>query len=242
MVNFIKFGIPVLTVIAIVLVGFLLLRPDQVSLTTVSSQGCTIKYQPNVKQYDAYPSFCIDPKKSYQADILTDKGQFTIKLLSANAPQTVNSFVFLSKSGFYKDIIFHRVIAGFVIQAGDPEGTGAGGPGYSFKDEINPSSIGLSTSDIKSNQDAGYKYTSSLETVKILTGTVAMANAGPNTNGSQWFIALTDQPTLDGKYTPFGEVTSGMDVVNAIAAVKTDTNNKPLTPIKIEKIDIVESK
>jgi len=134
----------------------------------------------------------IDPKRNYRAQIQTTKGAITVQLDSQHAPKTVNNFVFLAREGFYDGITFHRVIADFMIQTGDPTGTGRGGPGYRFEDET------------KGNP------------ARHVTGVISMANAGPNTNGSQFFITHAPQPHLDGKHTVFGKVVEGQDVVNAI--------------------------
>jgi peptidyl-prolyl cis-trans isomerase B (cyclophilin B) len=144
------------------------------------------------KQWKKPPEMTIDPKKQYIVDMETSKGTIEIELFAAEAPKTVNNFVFLINEGFYDDVTFHRVISNFVIQGGDPTGTGRGGPGYTFEDETrgNPR--------------------------KHETGMLSMANAGPNTNGSQFFITHSPQPHLDGRHTVFGQVTKGMDVVNAI--------------------------
>lgn len=144
------------------------------------------------KQWKNPPEMQIDPKKTYYADIDTTKGPITLQLFPAHAPKTVNNFVFLAKEGFYDGITFHRVINNFVIQGGDPTGTGTGGPGYHFEDETRGNPL------------------------KHETGVISMANAGANTNGSQFFITHSPQPHLDGKHTVFGKVTSGMDVVNSI--------------------------
>jgi peptidyl-prolyl cis-trans isomerase B (cyclophilin B) len=134
----------------------------------------------------------IDPKQSYRAEMQTNKGLIELELYPQHAPKTVNNFVFLARAGFYDGVRFHRVISNFVIQGGDPTGTGGGGPGYRFEDEVlnNP--------------------------LKHETGMLSMANAGPNTNGSQFFITHAPQPHLNGRHTVFGKVTNGMDVVNAI--------------------------
>ncbi|GIV67712.1 peptidylprolyl isomerase [Caldilinea sp.] len=145
-----------------------------------------------VKQWSAPPPMAIDPKKTYRATIQTDRGDITLELYPQHAPKTVNNFVFLAREGFYDGVAFHRVIADFVIQGGDPTGTGRGGPGYRFEDEV------------KNNP------------LRHETGVISMANAGPNTNGSQFFITHSPQPHLDGRHTVFGKVVSGMDVVNAI--------------------------
>ena len=144
------------------------------------------------KQWNIPPQMTIDPKKNYTATMETSKGTIEIELFAKDAPKTVNNFVFLAREGFYDGVTFHRVIPNFMIQGGDPTGSGRGGPGYKFEDEVrtNPNKHG--------------------------TGSLSMANAGPNTNGSQFFITHSPQPHLDGKHTVFGKVTSGMDVVNAI--------------------------
>ncbi len=168
------------------------------------------------KQYDAPPELTIDLAQDYSAVIHTTAGDIAIDLYAADAPQTVNNFVFLANDGFYDDVIFHRVIPGFMIQGGDPTGTGRGGPGYRFRDELGHS---------KSS------YT---------RGTLAMANAGPNTNGSQFFIMHADYG-LPNQYSIFGEVTDGMDVVDAIAGAPTGPADRPNAPVTITGIDITES-
>lgn len=144
------------------------------------------------KQWKTPPAMQIDPKKSYRATMETNRGTIEIKFSPEYAPKTVNNFVFLAREGFYDGVSFHRVINNFVIQGGDPTGTGMGGPGYKFEDEV------------KNNP------------LKHETGVLSMANAGPGTNGSQFFITHSPQPHLNGKHTVFGKVTSGMDIVNAI--------------------------
>lgn len=146
------------------------------------------------KQYDQSPGIVIDPKKSYTAHFHTTKGDFDVELFTKDAPITVNNFVFLARDGFYDGISFHRVIANFMIQGGDPTGTGRGGPGYRWNDEAGALRI------------------------KHGTGSLSMANAGPNTNGSQFFITHAPQPHLDGKHAVFGRVTSaeGQNIINAI--------------------------
>jgi peptidyl-prolyl cis-trans isomerase B (cyclophilin B) len=145
------------------------------------------------KQYDAQPAMNIETDRVYKVEIETDKGTISLDLFPEFAPVTVNNFVTLAKDGFYDGVTFHRVISNFMIQGGDPTGTGMGGPGYNFKDEFagNP--------------------------LKHETGSLSMANAGPGTNGSQFFITHSPQPHLNGKHTVFGKVTSGQDVVDRIA-------------------------
>jgi len=144
------------------------------------------------KQWSTKPVMQIDVKKSYTAMINTSKGMIEMKLYPEYAPVTVNNFVFLSKEGFYDGVSFHRVIEDFVIQGGDPTGTGRGGPGYKFEDEF------------KNNP------------LKHERGVMSMANAGPGTNGSQFFITHSPQPHLNGKHTVFGKVMNGLDVVDSI--------------------------
>jgi peptidyl-prolyl cis-trans isomerase B (cyclophilin B) len=144
------------------------------------------------KQWTTPPAMTIDPKKSYTVTMETIRGPIVLELYPEHAPKTVNNFVFLTREGFYDGVSFHRVIADFVIQGGDPTGTGRGGPGYKFEDEV------------KNNP------------LRHEIGVISMANAGPNTNGSQFFITHSPQPHLDGRHTVFGKVTSSMDVVNAI--------------------------
>ena len=144
------------------------------------------------KQWDRPPAMQIDPEKSYRAVVETDKGNIELQLYPQHAPKTVNNFVFLAKEGFYDGVSFHRVISNFMIQGGDPAGTGRGGPGYQFEDEV------------KGNP------------LRHETGVISMANAGPNTNGSQFFITHSPQPHLDGHHTVFGKVIEGQAVVDAI--------------------------
>jgi cyclophilin family peptidyl-prolyl cis-trans isomerase len=170
------------------------------------------------KTWTQPPTMEIDPNQRYTADIKTSAGDITIELLLQEAPQTVNNFVFLARQGFYDGVVFHRTINGFMIQTGDPTGTGRGGPGYRFDDE-----------------PVRRRYTA---------GTVAMANAGPNTNGSQFFIVHGKDVGLPPNYTIFGTVTSGMDVVDTIATAPTKPGGEGSTPVKpaqIESITISES-
>ena len=144
------------------------------------------------KKYLKAPSYNLDLSKKYFAVFHTDKGDIRVHLFADKVPVTVNNFVFLASEGFYDNTIFHRVIKDFMVQGGDPEGSGMGGPGYSFKDEF--------VSDLKHNKP----------------GILSMANSGPNTNGSQFFITYVPTPWLDNHHTVFGEVISGMDILNSI--------------------------
>jgi peptidyl-prolyl cis-trans isomerase B (cyclophilin B) len=148
-----------------------------------------------------------------QATLHTNAGAITIELFDDDAPKTVENFRKLAGDGFYDGLIFHRVIKDFMVQGGCPEGTGTGGPGYTFEDEINDH--------------------------KIERGALAMANAGPNTNGSQFFLVTTEAaPWLDGKHTVFGKVTDGMDAVDAIEGTETGPGDKPVEPQTIERVEL----
>ncbi|MEK7160653.1 MAG: peptidylprolyl isomerase [Patescibacteria group bacterium] len=149
--------------------------------------------------------------------IETERGIIKLELFPEAAPKTVANFIQLINQGFYNGLTFHRVIADFMIQGGDPKGDGTGGPGYQFEDEINPWSLGLSEEAINDLIVQGYKYNQKLTSYKMTGGVLAMANAGPNTNGSQFFIVSTQaQPHLDGRHTVFGRVIEGLDVVRKI--------------------------
>ncbi len=164
------------------------------------------------------PVTTILPNNSHMVTIKTNYGTIVIETYDSDAPNTVNNFVTLADKGFYNGLTFHRVIPGFMIQGGDPKGDGTGGPGYTFADELNPATA---------SYKAGYKK-----------GVVAMANAGPNTNGSQFFIMAADYP-LPNNYTIFGKVVSGQAVVDKIETVKTDpSNNKPLTPVTMTTVTV----
>jgi cyclophilin family peptidyl-prolyl cis-trans isomerase len=148
-----------------------------------------------------------------KATMQTNQGAIEIELFDDDAPKTVENFKKLANDGFYDGVIFHRVIPNFMIQGGDPTGTGTGGPGYQFEDEFNDH--------------------------KVVRGALAMANAGPNTNGSQFFIVTAEAtPWLDGKHTVFGEVTSGMDVVDTIEQTATGPGDKPIDEMRIESVSI----
>jgi len=148
------------------------------------------------------------------ATIRTNHGAIAIELFDDDAPKTVENFLKLSRDSFYDGVIFHRIIPDFMIQGGDPTGTGSGGPGYQFEDEFNDH--------------------------KVVRGALAMANAGPNTNGSQFFIVTTEAASwLDGKHTVFGRVTGGMDVVDTISDVPTGPGDRPLADVVIERVEVV---
>jgi len=166
-------------------------------------------------RFDAEPAMAIDPQKRYTATMVTSKGTLVIELDALGAPRTVNSFVFLSRQGYYDGVAFHRIIPGFVVQGGDPDGTGRGGPGYRFPDEL--------------PKPGRYQI-----------GSLAMANAGPDTNGSQFFIISgADGAALPPQYSLFGAVVSGGDVVSAIDSVGT-RSGKPSETVVIETVTIEE--
>jgi len=169
------------------------------------------------KQYSSPPAMQIDVNKQYTATIETNKGTIVAELYPKDAPTTVNSFVFLARERYYDGIMFHRIIPGFVIQGGDPTGSGSGGPGYHFEDELGSTARPYET------------------------GSLAMANAGPNTNGSQFFIVLEGGgPNLGPLYNHFGKVTAGLDVVNEIATTPTGAGDRPQETVRIETITIEE--
>jgi cyclophilin family peptidyl-prolyl cis-trans isomerase len=147
------------------------------------------------------------------ATLHTNHGEIAVELFDGDAPKTVDNFVTLARDGFYDGVVFHRIIPDFMIQGGDPTGTGSGGPGFTFEDEINDR--------------------------LVVRGALAMANAGPNTNGSQFFIVTADAcPWLDGKHTVFGQVTTGMEVVDAISGVETDARDRPRADVVIERVSV----
>lgn len=166
-------------------------------------------------QWDSPPPMTIDPSASYRATIVTEAGEIEFDLWAEKAPKTVNNFVFLARQGFYDGVIFHRVIDDFMAQTGDPTGTGTGGPGYRFEDEFH--------TDLQHDGP----------------GVLSMANAGPGTNGSQFFITHVATPWLDGKHTVFGKVRQGMEVLRSIPA--RDPSNPGAPATAIETIEIRQS-
>jgi cyclophilin family peptidyl-prolyl cis-trans isomerase len=168
-------------------------------------------------KFDGPPPMCIDPAKSYTAEMVTSMGSLTIALDPIAAPNTVNSFVFLARYHYYDGIIFHRIIRDFVCQGGDPTGTGRGGPGYQFADEL--------------PKPGRYEI-----------GSVAMANAGPNTNGSQFFLISGNQGVgLPPHYSLFGKIVKGLDVLEAMQSVDTDRSDRPKEDVVINSVTITES-
>lgn len=228
--NFLIFGI-VSAAIVIFISFFLFSRdlsneePTNVPMLDDLVQKSVVESTPSVNEkesfseaekfYPAPPEMKIDKKIDYKAIIKTSMGNIEVDLFERKAQVTVNNFVFLAREGFYDGLIFHRVIDDFMIQGGDPSGNGTGGPGYKFEDEINDE--------------------------MLIEGSLAMANSGVDTNGSQFFIITKlETPWLDGKHTNFGRVTEGMSVVEVIEKVETDVRDKPLEDVIIESIEIIE--
>ncbi|HOW92725.1 MAG TPA: peptidylprolyl isomerase [Anaerolineaceae bacterium] len=166
------------------------------------------------KQWSTQPEMTIDPSKTYSATFKTDKGDIVCQLYASKAPRTVNNFVFLAREGFYDNTIFHRVIPDFMAQGGDPTGTGMGGPGYKFNDEF----------------DSSLRHKG--------PGVLSMANAGPNTNGSQFFITHVDTPWLDNKHSVFGQVIKGLDVLLSIPA--RDPSRRDSPAVHLQTVEISE--
>jgi cyclophilin family peptidyl-prolyl cis-trans isomerase len=167
------------------------------------------------KHYASPPEMVIDSAKAYTARMTTDVGDIVIRLHADKAPNTVNNFVFLAREGFYDGVIFHRVIPNFMAQGGDPTGTGTGGPGYKFADEFHP--------DLRHDHP----------------GVMSMANAGPNTNGSQFFLTHVTTPWLDDRHSVFGEITEGFDVLMAIP--ERDPSARGAPAVAIRSIEIAET-
>lgn len=169
----------------------------------------------NIKQYQNFPGILPEgERKGKSAKFSTNMGTFTVSLFGDKAPKAVSNFIFLAKDGFYNNVTFHRVIADFMIQGGDPQSNGAGGPGYRFEDE----------------------FDTSLTFAKA--GVLAMANSGPNTNGSQFFVTVASTLHLNNKHTIFGQVTNGMDVVEKVSKLATDPSDRPLESVIIQNIEI----
>jgi cyclophilin family peptidyl-prolyl cis-trans isomerase len=169
---------------------------------------------PEQKQWSKSPESVIDPSKDYKAILHTGKGDIVAKLYAEKVPRTVNNFVFLAQEGFYDNTIFHRVISDFMAQGGDPTGTGRGGPGYRFQDEFDPT--------LRHDKP----------------GVLSMANAGPNTNGSQFFITHVPTPWLDNKHAVFGQVVEGMDVLLSIPA--RDPQRPEAPAVSLNSVEIIE--
>jgi cyclophilin family peptidyl-prolyl cis-trans isomerase len=190
------------------------------TLLLFSGRAPALSAQPDFQQWSSPPEMTIDPSRAYHATIATNFGDIEVDLFAQETPVTVNNFVFLANAGFYDGVPFHRIIEDFMIQTGDPTGTGRGGPGYRFADE-----------------PVSRRYTK---------GIVAMANAGPNTNGSQFFIVHAQDAGLPPNYTIFGEVTDGLDVVDAIAGVPISSSptGEPSVPeveVIIERVTVTSS-
>ena len=191
--------------------------PTQDPVSTPTPRIASASSGASLKQYGAPPLMTIDVDKTYTATLITNKGSMVLKLFADEAPVTVNNFVFLAREGFYNGVTFHRIIRNFMVQTGDPVGNGSGGPGYRFADEP--------------------------VTRSYSRGIVAMANAGPNTNGSQFFVVHGSDVGLPPAYTIFGELTQGIETLDAIADAPVGGPNRssPLEQIIVESIEIRES-
>ena len=194
------------------------MRNMLIALTVSLLAGASFAQMADKKEWSSPPEMKIDVNKTYLATLDTTKGKIVLELFAKEAPKTVNSFVFLAREGFYDGTEFHRVIPGFMIQGGDRNGEpkGTGGPGYQFENE---------------NRKTDRKY---------LEGTVGMANSGPDTNGSQFFIMDHDYGLPPASYTIFGQLKEGQDVVHSIATTPRDANDKPNTAVVVKKVTIEE--
>lgn len=220
-----KTGIALVTVLVVLLVGYWIMNPStyaplEGTVTegySTSTPEVTVGTTTEPAATTTLPVTTTTKNNMHRITLETSMGTIVFETYDADAPKTSQNFIDLANKGFYNNLTFHRVIPGFMIQGGDPNGTGTGGPGYKFDDELNPAT---------DSYKAGYKK-----------GVVAMANAGPNTNGSQFFIMHADYP-LPNLYTIFGKVVSGQEVVDKIANVSRDGSDKPLTPVVIKKATV----
>lgn len=225
-------------------------------ISQLGSLGLLFWGNPAEKTYAKAPDKVIVDGKSYQALIKTSLGDIKVELFANNAPTTVNNFVFLSRDKFYDGVQFHRIVRDFIAQTGsrlsldkNPQNDGVGGPGYRFEDEMNWDSLGLSNSQRESLQTSGYASSSKVKSVLMDKYYLAMANAGPNTNGSQFFFTLADKSSesiasLQGRHTTFGKVIEGtavLDAMNKVELADEQTSSpRPITPITINSIEIIE--
>lgn len=211
--------------IVVVLVGIWLFlqngsKSNELNDPTVTTEGTVMEEKTENQETENQE---VELPEKLKANILTNRGNIVLEIYPRVAPLTVFNFVKLSTEGFYNETKFHRVIPEFMIQGGDPlskdadpSNDGTGGPGYAFKDEINPKTLGLTEGQIAQLEAIGYEYNLELESIPVEVGTIAMANSGPNTNGSQFFIVtVQNQPHLNGRHTVFGRVIEGMDIVTS---------------------------
>ncbi len=212
-------------ILALIVIGILIARASvskgQVQQTQAPTAREAAEPAPVEKKAESVPSQSSVKNGMHTITLETSKGTIVFETYDADAPKTVENFITLAKKKFYDGLVFHRVIKGFMIQGGDPKGDGTGGPGYQFEDELNP--------ETQSYKD-GYKQ-----------GVVAMANAGPNTNGSQFFIMLADYP-LPNDYTIFGKVIKGQEIVDAIGVVQTGANDRPVEKMEMKKVSVNDTK
>lgn len=212
-----NWGLILIVVVVVALIAYWFLAPEsspESDLSLTNEVATTSDKSPNNVINNQIKNM------SHTITLKTNAGEIHFTTYDADAPKTVTNFITLARQGFYNGLIFHRVIDGFMIQGGDPTGTGLGGPGYTFADELNP---------LTDSYRQGY-----------VAGVVAMANAGPNTNGSQFFIMVADTP-LPNDYTIFGKVTAGLEIAQNISKTKTNANDRPLEDIVIEEVIVVEN-
>ena len=207
MLPFVSFPSPILF-------GLLAISSALIGFTACGLESTPTQISGARMQYDSAPAMSIDPSKSYTATFKTEKGDIVIELFADKVPNTVNNFVFLAREGFYDDTTFHRVLADFMVQGGDPTGTGRGGPGYRFEDEFHP--------ELRHDK----------------AGILSMANAGPNTNGSQFFITHGPTPHLNDRHAVFGAVTDGMDVLFNLSLRDPQSAGSPGD--KLHTVEILE--
>ncbi len=225
-------------------------------ISQLGNLGLLFWGNPVEKTYAKAPEKVIVDEKAYQALIKTNLGDIKVELFADNAPTTVNNFVFLSRDKFYDGVQFHRIVRDFIAQTGsrlsldkNPQNDGVGGPGYRFEDEMNWDSLGLSASQRESLKTSGYASSDKVKSVLMDKYYLAMANAGPNTNGSQFFFTLADKAnesidSLQGRHTVFGKVIEGTEVLDAMNRVELadeqTSSPRPISPITINSIEIIE--
>jgi cyclophilin family peptidyl-prolyl cis-trans isomerase len=234
-----KVTIVMYLILMVIVLGFMILL---VSLSSkklsIGNSACNIVYQPSVKSYSSYPNFCIDKNQIYKAEIETSYGNINLDLYPKAAPLAVNNFVFLSESGFYNNNIFNRIVKGFAVQGGIPANDTSGGPGYHFDDQINPTSLNMPSLLINAYKKKGYVYDYNVKSIPFAPYVIAMASSGANTDGSQFFITTGKDTQLNGLYTVFGKVTSGISVINKLnnAPVNVKAHHAPINKIYIKRI------
>ena len=250
-------GILLLFVVTMVLYQYIALGKYDEGNCGFMGVACWFEREEETMSFESPPDMFIDETVDYQAEVQTNYGDFTLDLFEKSAPKTVNNFIFLAKEGFYNNVKVHRIEKGVLIQTGDrntldsnKENDGAGGPGYTFEDEINWDSLGLSRAKENQLRNLGYNNDKDVSSRHLKQRSVAMANKGPDTNGSQFFVvtALNDGveiKRLEGRHTVFAKVVSGWDVIKKIEVVEVDSPSssspRPLEEIVIERVDITKN-